>query len=202
MPSYARKEIVADDEVGIYHCVNRCVRRAWLCGKDPVSGKSYDHRKDWIQDRLEELAGIFGVDVLGFAVIVNHVHVVLCTRPDVTGPWSPDEVAGRWWRLFPNRRDEHGQPAAPEPHELSMLKKILDWTGRQVRRDKRGAIPAELAPILDRLGLSDECWIDCVKNFGRWFHRAAGRVSALSDEATRGGKRWFQGAGRCGQAFA
>ena len=80
--------------------------------------------------------------------------------------------------------------------------KLLDWTGRQVRRDKRGAISAELAPILDRLGLSDECWIDGVKNFGRWFHRAAGRVSALSDEATRAGKRWFQGADRCGQAFA
>ena len=67
--------------------------------------------------------------------------------------------------------------------------KILDWTGRQVGRDKRGAIPEEVAPILDRLGLSDECWIDRVKSFGRWFHRAAGRVSVFSDEATRAGKR-------------
>ena len=80
--------------------------------------------------------------------------------------------------------------------------KILDWTGRQVRRDKRGATPAELAPILERLGLSHECWIDCVKNFGRWFRRAAERVSALSEEATRAGKRWLHGVSRCGQAFA
>ncbi len=29
---------------------------------------------------------------------------------------------------------------------------LLDWTGRELRRDKRGAIPDELAPILDRLG--------------------------------------------------
>ena len=52
--------------------------------------------------------------------------------------------------------------------------RILDWTGRQMRRDKRGSIPAEMSPILERLGLSEECWIDCVRNFGRWFHRVAG----------------------------
>ena len=121
MPSYARREIVADGEVGIYHCVNRCVRRAWLCGKDPVSGKSYNHRKDWIQDRLEELAGIFAVDILGFAVMANHVHVVVRTRPDVVATWSADEVGGRWWRLFPKRRDENKRPADPLPHELHML---------------------------------------------------------------------------------
>ena len=79
--------------------------------------------------------------------------------------------------------------------------KILDWTGPQVRRDKRGAIPAEVAPILERLGLSDEYWIDCVKNFGRWFHRAAGGVSSLSDEAARVGKHWLQGVACCGDAF-
>ena len=73
MPSYARKEIVPDGEVGVYHCVNRCVRRAWLCGDDPVSGRSYQHRKDWIRDRLEELAGSFAVDVCGFSVMSNHI---------------------------------------------------------------------------------------------------------------------------------
>ncbi len=74
MPSYARKDIVAEGEVGVYHCVNRCVRRAWLCGKDPVTGRSFEHRKQWIRDRLEELAAVFGLDVLGFAVMSNHVH--------------------------------------------------------------------------------------------------------------------------------
>ena len=95
MPSYARKEIVPDGEVGVYHCVNRCVRRAWLCGEDPVSGKSYHHRKAWIRDRLEELAGAFAIDVCGFAVMSNHIHVVLRTRPDVVEEWSDDEVARR-----------------------------------------------------------------------------------------------------------
>ena len=83
MPSYARKDTVVDGELGIYHCANRCVRRAFLCVRDPVSGTSYDHRKDWIQDRLEELAGIFVVDILGFAVMANRVHGVVRTGPDV-----------------------------------------------------------------------------------------------------------------------
>ena len=80
--------------------------------------------------------------------------------------------------------------------------RILDWTGRQVRRDKRGAIPNELAPILERLGMSAEFWLDTVTNFGRWFHRAAGRVSLLADEAARADKRWLQGVSHCQQVFA
>jgi hypothetical protein len=56
MPSCARKEIVPDGEVGVYHCVNRCVRRAWLCGHDPVTGTCYEHRKDWIEEQLEALS--------------------------------------------------------------------------------------------------------------------------------------------------
>ena len=50
--------------------------------------------------------------------------------------------------------------------------------------------------------MSDEFWVDAVTNFGRWFHRAAGHVSLLAQEATRAGKRWFQGISHCQQAFA
>ena len=48
-----RAEVVVADEVGVYHCVQRVVRRAFLCGVDSLSGKSYDHRRAWIRDRLE-----------------------------------------------------------------------------------------------------------------------------------------------------
>ena len=54
---------------------------------------------------------------------------------------------------------------------------LLDWTGRQVRRDEAGTIPADLKPILDRLQIVSECWVEMVKNFGRWFRRAAGRAA-------------------------
>jgi hypothetical protein len=380
MPAYARREIVREGEVGVYHCVARCVRRAFLCGYDAVTGKSFEHRKGWIRQRLEELAGIFAIDVCGYAVMGNHLHVVVRTRPDIAAAWPDDEVAGRWWRLFPRRRGADGTPAQPEPHELAMLVadagvaterrrrlaslswlmrclcepvarranredgctgrfwegrfksqallddaavlacsvyvdlnpvraaaaerpeqseftsaydrivalrarrreernagrrkgrrralpaealrdgwlcpilperprrvndggpgsvqerthqaqkpqarrgadeavsrrassesclamrledylRLLDWTGRQVRRGKRGAVPAELAGILRRAHVEAEAWVPSVRNFGRWFHRAVGRTERLAEEAARTGKRWFQGLSHSRTAF-
>jgi hypothetical protein len=80
--------------------------------------------------------------------------------------------------------------------------RVLDWTGHQVRSDERGAIPKDVAPILDRLELAVDCWIDCVRDFGRWFHLAAGRVALLGEKASRTGKRWLHGMGYCRRAFA
>ena len=66
-----RRDIFDPNEVGAFHAVQRTVRRAWLCGMDPVSGKSFEHRRTWIQNRLQELAASFGIDCLSFAVMVN-----------------------------------------------------------------------------------------------------------------------------------
>ena len=121
MPACARREIVAEGEVGLYHCVSRCVRRAFLCGLDKLSGQNYAHRKRWIEERLEELAGIFGLDVCGFAVMSNHLHVVVRTRPDLAGEWSDEEVVRRWWQLCPCRRDRSGKACELEADELQEL---------------------------------------------------------------------------------
>ena len=59
----ARKETVVEGAEGVYHCISRCVRRAFLCGWDRYSGRDYDHRKGWIQSRLQFLAAHFSVDV-------------------------------------------------------------------------------------------------------------------------------------------
>ena len=69
MARMPRKYVVDEDETGVYH------------------------RRQFIQDRLEFLAGVFGIDVLAFAVMSNHLHVVLRNRPDVVRSWSDDEVA-------------------------------------------------------------------------------------------------------------
>ncbi len=71
MPRIPRKLLFDPADVGVCHCINRCVRRAFLCGDDPFSGKNFDHRKQWIQNRLEFLAGEFGIDILGFSVRQN-----------------------------------------------------------------------------------------------------------------------------------
>ena len=95
-----RRDLFDPNEVSAFHCVRRTVRRAWLCGQDPVSGKSFEYRRAWIQDRMQELAASFGIDCLSFCVMVNHIHVILRNRPDVVAEWSDEEVAKRWWQLF------------------------------------------------------------------------------------------------------
>jgi hypothetical protein len=121
MPRIRRRFLVEPTEVGVYHCISRCVRRAFLCGSDPVSGRNYEHRRQWMQDRIQFLAGQFGIDVLGFAVMSNHFHVVVRNRPDVVQGWSDTEVARRWWFLFPKRRDDDGNPREPTDCELQMI---------------------------------------------------------------------------------
>ncbi len=363
MPAYARKEIVDETVVGIYHCVSRCVRRAFLCGVDRYSGRNFDHRKLWLQDRLEELAALFAIDILGFSVMSNHLHLLLRNRPDVVATWNDEDVARRWYRLHPWRRDEDGTPAEPEPCELAAMQadpellaeyrrrlsslpwlmrslcepiaraanredqatgrfwegryksqriidetallacsiyvdlnpiraciaetpetseftaaferiaarqqaaagiaesaplangaaaapsakaagrgawlspvpdadvpataggsaptvpnrrasergflpmtlyeylELLDWTGRQVREGKRGAIRSDLRPILERLHINADAWIDTVERFGRAFHRVVGRVSSMAALAATRGKSWYQGVTASRMAF-
>jgi hypothetical protein len=107
-----RAEQFRADEVGIVHAMQRCVRRAFLAGKDPLTGKSFEFRREWIRRRLELLSAVFGLDVLTYAIMSNHLHVVLRTRPDVVKTWSDEEVATRWLKLFPGKRlEEHlGDP--------------------------------------------------------------------------------------------
>lgn len=346
MARIPRREIIDEHTVGIYHCVQRCVRRAFLCGRDSVTGKDYEHRKTWIRDRLEFLAGQFAIDILDYSIMDNHLHMVVRNRPDIVRSWTDTEVARRWWNLFPKRKDTSGQAAEPRERELAMLKadpqaiaeirrrlssiswlmrclaepiarqankedgctgrfwegrykclrllddaavlacsvyvdlnpiragisttpasspftsaydrlhasrcrdrtkfqrrhsaspsttkiddawlspvqvdtrlddlkegqpacrasnqgflnirlneylELLDWTGRQTQPDQRTAIPSDLQPVLSRLYVSEGMWIDTVLNFGRWFHRAAGRQANLSQEAARHGRRWLAG---------
>jgi hypothetical protein len=120
MARIPRREIINERVVGIYHCVQRCVRRAFLCGKDQITGKDYGHRKEWIRSRLQFLAGQFAIDVLDYSVLDNHLHVVVRNRPDIVRSWSDAEVARRWWNLFPKRKDKAGNAAEPHEDELAI----------------------------------------------------------------------------------
>jgi putative transposase len=117
----ARSSYVKDGKEGVYHCFTRCVRRAFLCGFDPVTQRDYSHRKTWIVDRLRFLASIFAIEVCAYAVMENHYHSVLRTRPDIVATWSDREVATRWLTLFPcySRRKDSVQP--PDEKQISAL---------------------------------------------------------------------------------
>lgn len=95
-----RKAQVSLDATPYYHCVSRCVRRAFLCGSDTFSGKDYEHRRGWIEQRMAELAAVFSIDICAYAVMSNHYHVVLHVDRDQDLSWSDYEVATRWRRLF------------------------------------------------------------------------------------------------------
>jgi len=339
----ARKTVVLEGESGIYHCTSRCVRRAFLCGTDFYSGKNYDHRKGWIRDRLKELSQIFGVEVYAYAVMANHLHLVVRVSVEKTASWSEDEVVRRWRRLFPTTvRDEEGYvlPAdsevmKPWPYDPAKIKlwrerlgslswlmrclnesiarranredkckgcfwesrfhcqrladegavlacmayvdlnpvragvatspeaseftsiydrivatqsrdqleqapstptcaqvsqrgwasknaqcdawlcplelvrmtaesgpwlvcwedylELVDWTGRCLQEGKRGAIPPNLSPILNRLELNQHHWVDSVQRYGGLYYRVAGSVQSLARAALHVGQKWFRG---------
>ncbi len=96
----ARKILVDEKVTPYYHCISRCVRRAFLCGKDPLTRRNFDHRKVWVIERLRFLGQVFAVDVCAFSVLSNHMHLVLRLAPERATSWSDDEVAARWARLF------------------------------------------------------------------------------------------------------
>jgi len=121
MARQARGEVIDPRQVQVAHCVQRCVRRAKLCGHDPVSGSSFEHRREWIRERLEFLASVFAIDCLTYSVMSNHVHQVLRSRPDVVDSWSDRDVACRWLRLCPQRREADGTPSEPTEQEIATL---------------------------------------------------------------------------------
>ncbi len=97
----ARYQQVSIEDTPYYHCISRCVRRAYLCGEDPLTGQNYDHRKAWIVQRMKWLASQFAIDVCAYAVMSNHYHVVLGVDVEKAASWSDSEVLARWTRLFP-----------------------------------------------------------------------------------------------------
>ena len=70
--TYARKTLISLQDTPYYHVVARCVRRAWLWGYDEYAAKDYSHRKEWVLERLTQLAGIFAIDLCAFAVLTAY----------------------------------------------------------------------------------------------------------------------------------
>jgi putative transposase len=333
----ARKHLINEQRSGCYHLVSRCVRRAFLCGD------ARKHRRDWIAAAVEQASRHFAVEILGFAIMSNHLHLVVKTQPRWAEGWSDRAVAQRWAALYPLRgrdgepepwpddkinhlaanpircqtlrerlgsvswmmklikeriakranredrcrghfweqrftsvqlvdqaallsclcyvdlnpiraamatrpehsdytsvreriraRQEHhrgkklceqcesmitpalqaarnsgpehglwiasmqrcivGSPEArdaPSPIALNDYLELVDATGRIIRGDKRGAIPAHLLPILERLDLDVHAWVKLMKSHGRFIGTAIGHYAARAKEAAKRGMRWI-----------
>ena len=96
----ARSQLVDVSVTRYYHCISRCVRRAFLCGE------GYEHRKQWIEDRLEALSQAFAVSVCGFSVMDNHLHVLARLDTDDANRWSAEEIVRRWSLAYPRKNAE------------------------------------------------------------------------------------------------
>ena len=116
----ARRELVDVSVTRYYHCISRCVRRAFLCGE------GFEHRKQWIEDRLERLSQCFAVSVCGFAVMGNHLHVLVRLDGDEASRWSGGEVVRRWIMAYPPKT------AKGEAIEISQA-----WIDHQAKDKKR-----------------------------------------------------------------
>ena len=319
----ARKELVSLDATPYYHVVSRCVRRAFLCGTDHFTGESYEHRKQWILSRLTELSELFAVDICAYAIMSNHLHLVVRLDPETASAWSDSSVMARWERLFslpplvarykngetkvaaekrvaqqyiqswrerlsdlswfmrclnePIARQANAedgctgrfwegrfksqalldeaailtcmayadlnpvragmakdtedsdytsiqqrirelmalqQGETPErgpclldfagneskeasdglPFSLDDYIDLVDWSGRVVREDKRGAINEALPPILDRLEIDAKTWQKLLRERKRLqFHHAVGRASAIKENASNFGRAFLKG---------
>ena len=307
--TYARSNLIPCGSPGTFHCVSRCVRRAFLCGEDRLTGHSFEHRRQWVEDRIHELAEIFGVAIWGYAVMSNHLHVVVQILPTEVSRWSKEEVVERWMRLYPrqdqnpemrtevlagndarikelrerlsnlswfmrclvepitraaNREDickgrfwegrfkcqsllddnavlaamayvdlnpvrakicdtleasvhtsarqrltkiEQESAAADRPlapiagiRGMCVLRmtqaeylSLVDYTGRQIRADKRGGIEGPAQAALVRLGYRPETWTRQVLAVKSDFSRAMGAVECLVEKAAEMGQCWLRG---------
>lgn len=328
-----------------YHVVSRCVRRAYLCGFDKLTGRNFDHRKEWLIERVKQLSSIFSIQIASYAILSNHFHLVMYIDTETALTWTDDEVITRWGGLFPgslaglfakcdpvaqeervvldaqvpvwrqrladiswymkclneyiarlaNMEDnckgrywegrfrcqallddaavlaamcyvdlnpiravladtlensdftsvqerietlqpgstsckrstpevtsensvspaplmpfqsetERETPNNPPPAYFPTLQvkptlpttlhhylALVDWTGRQVRKGKRGRLSDDLAPILSRLGVDEKEWVRTVVDFNKRFRFAAGAIGKLEHGCQAVGRQWIQG---------
>ena len=117
-----RSTLVSVADTPYYHCIGRCVRRAYLCGEDVVTGKSFAHRRQWMRERLKLLTETFAIELCSYALMSNHYHLVVRIDEKRVEQWSAREIVERWTQLYSGpdyaRRFLQGEP-------LSILEQTL-----------------------------------------------------------------------------
>jgi REP element-mobilizing transposase RayT len=96
----ARRRQISLVDTPYYHCISRCVRRAFLCGEDKYTGQSYEHRRDLVEKTLLALSQVFAIDICSYAIMHNHYHVVLFIDQEKAKKWTTKEVIDRWHSLY------------------------------------------------------------------------------------------------------
>ena len=149
----ARSKILDPSRPTWVHCTSRCVRRAFLAG-----GK-FEHRKAWVEERLELLAKCFSVEVAGYAVMSNHLHVIVRMDTAAAQDLSALDVARRWLSVYPRKYLADGTAQLPTEAEIAALARntirVAKW--RQRLADLGWFMKALKEPLARRANREDQC---------------------------------------------
>lgn len=170
-----RSTLISLEETPYYHCISRCVRRAFLCGQDRYTGKSFNHRKPWLVKRFRLLTSVFAIDIAAYAVMSNHYHLVLHVDQHRSRDWSEDEVIDRWLTLYKGphlvQRYKLGEPLRPEEKD-----KVLEFA--KIWRDRLSSISWFMACLNEYIARNANAEDGCKGRF--WEGRF--KSKALLDE--------------------
>lgn len=126
-----RRQLVSLNDTPYYHCVGRCVRRAFLCGND---GKTcYEHRRQWVEDRIKLLSSIFTIDIAAYAIMSNHYHLVLHIDRKCAKALSDTDVIDRWLSIHkgPDIIQQHRCNPITDPVKLGIIQEYInEWRER------------------------------------------------------------------------
>ena len=96
----ARAQQICCQDTPYYHCISRVVRKAFLCGFDKSTQQDYEHRRQWMLDRLAEVDSVFCIDVCSYAILSNHYHLVLYINKKQVDSLTDLEVIERWRKIY------------------------------------------------------------------------------------------------------
>ena len=87
------------------------------------------------------------------------------------------------------------------PFKYTDYLELVDWTGRILRDDKRGAIPTNTPEILSRLNIDTKHWIYLTRDFESTFKTLVGCAHQVRQACEQLGKCWVHGLKRCAEVF-
>ncbi len=172
-----RSELIDPENAGYYHLISRCVRRTFLCGIDPETNKDYGYRRQWIEDRILELANYFSIEVFSYAVMNNHYHLVVYSDPKLPESWSDLEVADKWLKVFPG---QYNNPKYKVQRNLKIQSIIKDPELLAAYRERLGSLSWLMRRINEPLAKKSNAEESCKGHF--WESRF--KSQALLDEAS------------------
>ena len=183
-----RSHYVDPRNARFYHLTSRCVRRAFLLGQDPVSNRNHHHRKNIFLKRLKQLARYFTVDIMGYAIMSNHIHLVVRFDPNGAVHWTDEEVAFRWCCVY----DGHGidselstkhAPAGPEDFDLNQAIRYHDLLLDPTRVDRCRQALSSLSRFMQHLKQPFAVWANKQDQCKGHFFESRFYSGALLDES-------------------